>query len=57
MAWLSRGATNQQIALALQISEKTVAKHLEQVFRRLEVTNRTAAVAAWRACRVRDSAY
>jgi DNA-binding CsgD family transcriptional regulator len=49
MFLLSRGATNHQIALELGISEKTVAKHLEHVFRRLEVTNRTAAVAAWRA--------
>jgi DNA-binding CsgD family transcriptional regulator len=49
MSLLGHGATNHQIALSLGISEKTVAKHLEQVFRRLEVTNRTAAVAAWRA--------
>jgi DNA-binding CsgD family transcriptional regulator len=49
MSLLSRGATNYQIGLALGISEKTVAKHLEHVFRQLDVTNRTAAVAAWRA--------
>jgi DNA-binding CsgD family transcriptional regulator len=49
MSLLSHGATNHQIARGLGISEKTVAKHLEQVFRRLAVTNRTAAVAAWRA--------
>ncbi len=48
MSLLVRGATNHQIAIRLQISEKTVAKHLEHVFRRLGVTNRTAAVAAWR---------
>ncbi|MGH2882827.1 MAG: helix-turn-helix domain-containing protein [Solirubrobacteraceae bacterium] len=57
MSLLSDGATNHQIARGLGISEKTVAKHLEQVFRRLEVTNRTAAVAAWRRCHMRDSAY
>lgn len=57
MSLLSHGATNHQIARGLGISEKTVAKHLEQVFRRLEVTNRTAAVAAWRHRHMRDSAY
>jgi len=57
MSLLSHGTTNHQIARRLGISEKTVAKHLEQVFRRLAVTNRTAAVAAWRARHMRDSAY
>jgi DNA-binding NarL/FixJ family response regulator len=45
MSQLVRGATNHQIARRLCISERTVAKHLENVFRRLGVTNRTAAAA------------
>jgi DNA-binding CsgD family transcriptional regulator len=51
MSLLARGATNQQIAVRLLISERTVAKHLEHAFRRLGVTNRTAAAAAWRRTR------
>ena len=49
---LSRGATNREIAQRLVISERTVAKHLEHIYRELGVSNRTAAVAE-----VRDSAY
>ena len=50
------GATNQQIALALLISERTVAKHLEHAYRVLGVSNRTSAAAVWRA-QVRNCAY
>jgi DNA-binding NarL/FixJ family response regulator len=39
------GATNRQIARSLGISEATVRKHLEAVFRKLGVSTRTAAVA------------
>ena len=43
--WLSRGKTNQEIAQILEMSPRTVNKHLEPVFRKLGVENRTAAVA------------
>jgi DNA-binding CsgD family transcriptional regulator len=46
-ALVARGATNAQIAGRLQISEKTVAKHLEHVYETLGVGNRTAAAALW----------
>jgi DNA-binding CsgD family transcriptional regulator len=46
-ALVARGATNAQIAGRLQISEKTVAKHLEHVYEALGVGNRTAAAALW----------
>ena len=39
------GATNRQIARSLDISEATVRKHLEAVFRKLGVSTRTAAAA------------
>jgi DNA-binding CsgD family transcriptional regulator len=42
---VAAGSANVQIALALQISERTVHKHLENIYARLEVSNRTAAVA------------
>lgn len=39
------GCSNAQIARALLLSEATVGKHLENIYARLEVTNRTAAAA------------
>jgi DNA-binding CsgD family transcriptional regulator len=39
------GKDNEAIALELAISSRTVAKHLEHVYRKLGVPNRTAAVA------------
>ena len=45
---VAQGGTNRQIATALQISEATVRKHLEAVFKKLEVSTRTAAVARTR---------
>ena len=43
---VATGRTNGQVARALSLSEATVGKHLENIYARLEVTNRTAAVAA-----------
>jgi DNA-binding CsgD family transcriptional regulator len=45
---VAQGATNQEVAARLMISEHTVAKHLENAYRLLGVRNRTAAIAAWR---------
>jgi DNA-binding NarL/FixJ family response regulator len=39
------GLSNAQIARAVSLSEGTVRKHLENVYGRLEVASRTAAVA------------
>lgn len=41
--WLAAGKTNEQIAAILAIRPRTVHKHLEHVFRKLGVENRTAA--------------
>jgi DNA-binding CsgD family transcriptional regulator len=46
---VARGASNQDVADQLSISEATVRKHLEHVYRKLGVTNRTAASALARA--------
>ncbi len=40
----ARGRTNQSIAREFDVSPRTVAKHLEHVYRKLGVTSRAAAV-------------
>ncbi len=45
LLWLSRGKSNQDIADILKLSVRTVNKHLETVFRKLGVENRSAATA------------
>lgn len=42
---LSRGETNTEIGLALSISSRTVKKHLENIYSKLQVHRRSAAVA------------
>jgi len=46
LAHIASGATNKQAAAALFISEKTVARHLANIFTKLGLGSRTAA-AAW----------
>lgn len=43
--WLILGKTNKDIAEILELSPRTVNKHLEHIFEKLYVENRTAAVA------------
>lgn len=43
---VAAGASNSQIGRRMGISQNTVKWHLKQLFRRLEVTNRCAAVSA-----------
>lgn len=42
---IARGATNRQVAQQIYISEKTVARHLANIYGKLGVSSRTAAVA------------
>lgn len=46
LLWVSRGKPNRDIGEILNISPRTVNKHLEQVFVKLGVENRAAAAAA-----------
>ncbi len=43
--WVASGKSNREIALILEMSPRTVNKHLEQIFPKLGVENRTSAAA------------
>jgi len=43
LGWLARGKTNAEIGMILGISAATVGKHLEHIYPKLGVENRTAA--------------
>lgn len=45
LLWLSKGKSNWDIATILSIKPRTINKHLEQIFKKLNVDNRTAAAA------------
>jgi DNA-binding CsgD family transcriptional regulator len=45
LSWVARGKTNAEIARLLWLSPSTVGKHLENVYGKLGVSTRTAAVA------------
>jgi DNA-binding NarL/FixJ family response regulator len=45
LLWLSRGKSNRDIAQILDVSFRTVNKHLEQIYPKLGVETRTSAVA------------
>jgi DNA-binding NarL/FixJ family response regulator len=45
LTWVGRGKTSSEIALILTLSERTVNFHCEQAMKRLDVMNRTQAVA------------
>jgi DNA-binding CsgD family transcriptional regulator len=47
LAWVARGKTNPEIAELLWLSPGTVRKHLENVYAKLGVSTRTAAVATF----------
>lgn len=46
LLWIANGKTNREIGQILDMSPRTVNKHLEQVFRKQGVENRTSAAAA-----------
>lgn len=45
LIWISRGKSNRDISEILDISPRTVNKHLEQIFNKLGVENRSSAAA------------
>ena len=44
LSWIAKGKSNQDIAEILGLSFRTVKKHIEHIFNKLGVENRTAAV-------------
>jgi DNA-binding NarL/FixJ family response regulator len=46
LLWIAKGKTNREIGQILEMSPRTVNKHLEQIFKKLSVENRTSAAAA-----------
>lgn len=47
LTWVAEGKTNRDIAMLLDCRPKTVEKHLEHIYAKLDVPNRAAAVAAF----------
>jgi DNA-binding CsgD family transcriptional regulator len=45
LGWLATGLRDREIARELDVSTRTVSKHLEAVYRKLGVTTRAGAVA------------
>ncbi len=43
LSWVARGKTNAEIARILSLKTETIGKHLERIFPKLGVENRTAA--------------
>ena len=44
LTWVAQGKSNREIGTILSMSSRTVQKHLEHVFEKLEVESRTAAI-------------
>jgi DNA-binding CsgD family transcriptional regulator len=44
LAWVARGKSNHEIATILWLSPGTIRKHLDNIYAKLDVPNRTAAV-------------
>jgi DNA-binding CsgD family transcriptional regulator len=52
LLWISRGKSNRDIAVILEAKTGTICKHVEHIFGKLNVENRTtAAVIALETCR------
>ncbi|MQY51023.1 transcriptional regulator EpsA [Rhodocyclus tenuis] len=49
MEWVSKGKTNPEIGMILDISMFTVKNHLKRIFKKLDVLNRAQAVAKYKA--------
>ena len=49
MRWVSEGKSNWETARIIGCAEETVKKHLQKIYRQLDVANRVAAVMCFKA--------
>lgn len=54
LLWIANGKTNREIGQILEMSPRTVNKHLEQIFKKLGVENRTSAAVVTIKCLARE---
>jgi DNA-binding CsgD family transcriptional regulator len=47
LSWVIQGKRDSEIGVILEISSRTVEKHVGRILHKLRVENRTTAVAAW----------
>jgi DNA-binding CsgD family transcriptional regulator len=45
LLWVGRGKSNREVAEILAVSHRTINKHLDQIYTKMGVENRTAAAA------------
>lgn len=57
LSWLAKGKTNRDIGEILELSPRTVSKHLEHIFQKLGVETRSAAAAMATTLHLDDSAH
>lgn len=50
LLWIAKGKTNPEIGIILSMSPRTVNKHLEHIFKKLDVDNRTSAAVTALSC-------
>ena len=48
LSWLQQGMSNKEIALALEVSPRTVQKHLQRIYLHLDVHTRAEAIVRMR---------
>jgi DNA-binding NarL/FixJ family response regulator len=48
LAWLRQGMSNKEIALALEVSPRTIQKHLQRIYLHLDVHTRAEAIVRMR---------
>ena len=48
ISWLQQGMSNKEIALALEVSPRTIQKHLQRIYQHLDVHTRAEAIVRMR---------
>jgi DNA-binding CsgD family transcriptional regulator len=48
LSWLQQGMSNKEIAIALEVSPRTIQKHLQRIYLHLDVHTRAEAIVLMR---------